>query len=304
MGSSGMKCRTFKSDTKAMPYTFFFSMSTGLSKPITVPAGTLEWIMRKVRDTEKKLGLKRRLVNEEHHPGLWSWERTERAMLRKLGRRPGRERCRTDYTPMREWDARKERMATAVRSHNSFVEGFYEQLGKWSEEPPAVGSHRGLYGAKVEAVEELRPEDSAQYWGGLAKLEWPREHWTKDHFTEHMEHLYEVLAGRESRGVTIDCKPLEADQISALIVLFEAELDQWNYDRRFAVPLDEELESYDRIACSDEGGYDWCSHCGPINSDDFRKRCEICPRRGTGECELRNDHPGEFDEEEEGGGDD
>lgn len=83
----------------------------------------------------------------------------------------------------------------------------------------------------------------------------------------------------------------------ALIMLFEDETDRCGFDARFAVPLDAQLKPYDCIKSSSDGEYDWCSRCGPIHTDDFHARCRVCPRAKRGKCELKNEHPAEFEDE-------
>jgi hypothetical protein len=109
-----------------------------------------------------------------------------------------------------------------------------------------------------------------------------------------MSHLYTLLKEGESRGVSLNCDPLTPQQISALLPILESELDQWGFDLRFEIPLDENLDPCDFLVTGDD--YDWCGHCGPIHVDASYTRCQICPRAETGECDLKNEGAW-FDEE-------
>lgn len=269
-----------------MSYHVFFSFSTSLARTMKVPAGTHARILQHIQDTEEVLGLKRKLTytpeGEAQRPG-WHWRSPAEDMLAMLGPEVDRNAPQW-WLADRARDQHQEQMASAVREHNAFVRGLYKDLGEWSKKKP-----------KGE-TEEITVAQSEEFWGGLATLELPRELWTEDHFTAHMEHLFELLTKGESEGVNLDCKPFSIKQADALIRLFEDELDQWGFDLRFSVPLDEHLKPYDRIAKSSDGGYDWCSRCGPINSDDFHARCAICPHAKKGRCDLKNSHPAEFED--------
>jgi len=274
-----------------MSYHIFFFMSTSLSRELRVPKGTLKLICSQINDTEKILGLQRTPTftpdGEKPRPG-WFWSKPGNDMLAQAG-------PETDTT-IREWyledrkrDGRISKMALAVREHNHFVRTLYSDLSKWAEQKQW----------KRNTAEKITVAQSHDFWGGLRTLELPRDIWDRDHFTDHMEHLHELLTTGSSRGTELDCEPFKPQQAAALISLFEDEIDQWGFDMRFAVPLDENLNPYDFIASSYDGGYDWCSHCGPIHRDDFHARCAVCPRAKTGECKLKNDHPAEFEDEDE-----
>ena len=270
-----------------MSYHVFFSFSTSLSKPMKVPKGTLKSILERIEATERILGLKRTPTytpeGEKPRPG-WHWSNTGDAMLAKAG-------PKTDTTQPLWWLADREReaninrMGMAVREHNAHVQYLYAQFEQWAKQK---AWKRGTW-------ERITPAQSVEFWGGLAMLDLPRELWDKEHFRAHMEHLHTLLTTGKSEGVTLDCEAMTPKQAGALIRIFEDELDQWGYDMRFDIPLDANLEPYGHVACSHDGGYDWCSHCGPIHSDDFHERCRVCPRAKTGECELKNEHPAEFE---------
>jgi hypothetical protein len=274
-------------------YHVFFSFSSGLRSDMKVPNGTLDRILGRIDFTEKVLGLGRTPTytseGEDQKPG-WSWRNTEKEMLEKAGSKP-------DSSLPQWWLAYRDRetliegMANAVQRHNDEIRWLYDEMDKWSEKTDW----------KDGEWEVITQEQAVEFWGGLQILELPKELWTRDHFTDHMQHVYELLSTGESRGVSLNCEPLKSDQVSSLINYIESELDQWGFDCRFAVPLDEDLQPYDHIASSYDGGYDWCSHCGPIHPNAFHARCRVCPRAATGECELRNEHPAEFEDEEDEG---
>lgn len=272
-----------------MSYHVFFSFSSSFSKPQNVPKGTLKRIWGRINHTQEVLGLTRTPTytpeGEAPRPG-WTWSNPGAEMLAHAG-------PRTDTTLPQWWLAEREReariaaMALAVRLHNDEVRSLYEDLCKW---------HKKEW--KDDEAEVITVEESVEFWGGLQILELPRDLWDREHFTDHMEHLHELLTKGESRGVSLDCKPFKPKQAAALLILFEEEIDQWGFDARFAIPLDERLQPYDCIASSYDGGYDWCSKCGPIHTEDFHARCRICPHAKRGKCNLKNEHPAEFEDEE------
>lgn len=272
-----------------MSYRVFFSFSTSLSQNLRVPKGTLAKITEQIRATEEMLGLTRTPTytpkGEKQKPG-WQWLDTEREMRKKLGPRPASEGHQW-WLAQRDWDKTKEAMGWRVRGHNEFVRGLYDDIVRWSKDR-----------LKGRGTETITVGQSAEFWGGLAIIEWPRELWSKEFFTDHMEHLFDLLTRGESRGRSLGCAPYNLRQADCLIRMLEDELDQWGYDLRFAVPLTARLQPYDFIRCSHDGGYDWCSRCGPIHEHDFHERCLVCPRAKEGKCDLKNSHPAEFEDVE------
>lgn len=269
-----------------MSYHVFFSFSTSFSETLRVPKGTLERIWGRIKYTEETLGLARTPTytpeGEPQKPG-WYWGEREKDMLSRAG-------SETDTTLPQWWLADRERdariadMANAVRLHNDEVRWLYRDLCEWEKRKWKRGEW-----------EKITAAQSVEFWGGLTILELPWSLWNREHFTDHMEHLHALLTTGESRGTSLDCKPFNRKQAGALLMLFEDAIDQWGFDARFAIPLDANLKPYDCIASSYDGGYDWCSKCGPIHTDDFRERCQICPHAKRGKCDLKNEHPGEFE---------
>jgi hypothetical protein len=268
-----------------MSYHVFFSFSTSLSKPQRVPKGTLERIWGRIKYTEEKLGLKRTPSytpeGEAQRPG-WHWEDPAKDMLAHAGPEIDHNLPQW-WLADRERDARIADMARAVRLHNDEVRWLYADLQKrkW----------------KRGETETITVAQSVEFWGGLQILDLPRDLWDREHYTDHMEHLHELLTTGSSRGVFLHCKPFNPKQAGELLMLFEDEIDQWGFDARFAIPLDAQLKPYDCIKSSYDGGYDWCSKCGPIHSDDFHERCRVCPHAKRGKCDLKNEHPAEFEAE-------
>lgn len=268
----------------------YFEFSTGFSKPVQVPKGTLNLIWNSIQHTEHVLGLRRKPTytpeGEPQRPG-WSWDSPERAMLDMAGT------YADTSTPQwwlhnRQRDQKIREMGETVIGHNEFVRDLYHDLTRWHDREWNPGES-----------ETITVEQSRDFWGGLRILEFPRELWDREFYTYHMEHLHALLTTGESKGVVLDCEPFDATAAEALIHLFDAELDQWGFDARFAIPLDADLRPYDFIRSSYDGGYERCARCGPINDSDVLQRCHKCPRATTGECDLKNEHPEELEGEDE-----
>lgn len=152
-------------------------------------------------------------------------------------------------------------LCRTVSTHNLFVRRLYEDLALWAETPPADG-------------ETLTEADAAEFWHGLHELSVRQDRWTREYFRERMEHLYEVMRGRESEGVSFDAKALTPAQAAAVVRIFDCYLD--NYAMCLDVP-----HGHDHLASSYDGGYDWCGMCGrPMIFDEAvatcrRRKCEL-----------------------------
>lgn len=273
-----------------MSYHVYFALSTGFTRPQRVPKGTLKGLLDGIQAVEKLLGLKRIPTytpeGEPQQPG-WSWRNAAADMLAHAGPKADTSLPQW-WLADRERDARISRMGATVRNHNADVRAFYQDLGVWQKRKWKRGES-----------ETITPAQAVEFWGGLQILELPRKLWDEDHFRAYMEHLHTLLTRGSSDGVELDCPPFNPSQAGAILELLEAEIDEWGYDMRFAIPLDADLQPYDCIASSVDGGYDWCSKCGPIHSNDFRARCRVCPNAKTGKCDLKNSHPAEFEDEDE-----
>lgn len=165
---------------------------------------------------------------------------------------------RTDFAGVDD-----EVLCETAEAHNGWVRHLYEQMGEWQREP-------------VEGGETITEADAQGFWHGLELLDVPAHRWTADYYRDRMEHLYEVMRGRESEGVTFDEKALTPKQAAAVMRLFEQYLDR--NDLRLDVP-----HGHDYLASSYDGGYDWCEGCyKPVCPDDVWK----CKKR---KCPLRED---------------
>lgn len=277
----------------------FFAFSRGLSQPMLVPGRTLEACQSHVRWVEQELGFK--VEQYLDNPPQWRGADGHWSMRPKYG-------------------VGDERYCKVVGRHNDFVRRLYRHFGEWSKatlEAPPKGTWTNEFGdwsvsdwCKQLPPETLTPEDAATFWHGLQTLDVPPERWDRDHYMNRMEHLYEVMRGRESEGVRFDARKLSPKQAGEVIVLFSKFFD--HSDCRLDVP-----NGYDHLATSDDGGYDWCEKCGPAHPDDSRRcRKKACPIReedgmryvlrdkATGEymgrydkwCETIDRHVRRFDE--------
>lgn len=214
-----------------MSYHVFFSFSTGLKKPIMCPKGTFAAIMSHIQNVEETLGLKREQY--DNNPVHWNYD------------------WLTD-------DLDNEVVCQIVEMHNRWVRWLYEEIADWAKNPVADG-------------EAITQEDAQKFWHGLRTLNVPTERWTGQYYRFRMEHLYEVMRGRPSEGVSLDAEAMTPDQAGAVIRLFSEYLDP--QDLRLEVPKD-----CDHLASSFYGEYDWCERCGavlPEYADGCRERA--CP---------------------------
>lgn len=156
-----------------------------------------------------------------------------------------------------------------VADHNRWVRLVYERLGSWMESP-------------VDGGETITPAAMDAIWHGLEILDVEPGRWTPEYYRERSEHLYAVMRGRPSEGVTMDAEPLTERQAAAVTRLFSEFLDAG--DLRLAVPV-----GHDHLASSYDGGYTWCEHCGPIDEDDscFHLAVEGSRDAYCDECDIR-----------------
>lgn len=207
----------------------FFDFSVGLSSPLRVPKGTLDSILAHVRRVENTFGLE--TTQYRDNPPHWKSTSPSKKVTDEI-------------------------YSSVAGEHNAWVRDLYRKFGEWSKSPVVGG-------------EELTPEKAKAFWHALTSIEVPPERWTDDHYRDRMEHLYEVMRGRESEGVTFDAKALTAKQAAAVILIFDQFLDPG--DLRLDVP-----NGRDYLASSSDGGYDWCEKCGPMVWDDVGD----CRKRG------------------------
>lgn len=218
-----------------MSYHVFFAFSQGLARPMTAPKGTLAAILAHVAEVEETLGIKRTryMDNPEH----WDW------------RGPA---FRAGFP-----DVADEVLCETAQGHNEWVRCLYDRFAEWAKNPPDGG-------------EEITPDQAAQFWPGLRMIEVAPDRWTRDYYRNRMEHLYEVMRGRPSEGVTWRVPKLSPKQAGAVIWLFGF-LDTG--DIRLEVP-----RGCDHLASSYDGEYEWCERCGAVTNDDAaRCRKRACP---------------------------
>lgn len=174
-----------------MSFHVFFSFSTGLAQPLSVPKGTKAEILAHVEEVERVLGLERTKFGD--NPAHWThWNRN-------FDKVPDDLLCKT------------------VEKHNRFVQRLYEQLEAWTREPVADG-------------EQLTPEDAAEFWHGLEMLKVPPARWNREYYRARMDELYEVMRGREAVGMSLDARTLTPRQAAAVVRIFDQYLDP-NDDR-------------------------------------------------------------------------
>lgn len=215
-----------------MSFHTFFDLASGLSGPLTVPKGTLAGIFQHVSEVESTFGLEAEQYRD--NPPHWKTTKPTKAVSDQIY-------CNT------------------ASRHNTWVRQLYHSFGEWSKSP-------------VDGGEELTPEDAQKFWHALTGIDVPPGRWTGDYYRERMEHLYEVMRGRASEGVTFDAKALTPKQAAAVIRIFDQFLDP--ADLRLEVP-----NGHDFLAASSDGGYEWCEKCGPMIREDVpdcaKRRCPL-----------------------------
>lgn len=223
-----------------MSYHVFFSFSTGLAKPVSVPKGSKGAIAAHVLDVESKLGLKR--VKFKKNPVHW-------------------DSFKMDFSKVDD-----QLLCETVEQHNGWVRMWYENLAAWAKKPFTKGSF------PPPASETITPEEAQEFWHGFQMLSVPPSQWTREYYVSRMEHLYEAMRGRPSEGVVFDARALKPEQAAAVIGLFEEYLD--SHDMRLDVP-----KGRDYLASSYDGGYEWCEKCGAVTPDDgencSKRKCPI-----------------------------
>lgn len=235
-----------------MSYHVFFTFAAGLSKTLSVPKGTKKSYLEHVERVEKTLGLAR--VRYQDNPVHW-------------------DDFKRDFSKIDD-----ELLCQTVLKHNAWVRQSYADFTFWSEHPFTVGKgHQDqfpntAFPAGWEA-EQITPDDAKLFWHGFEMLEVPVDRWTREYYVSRMEHLYEVMRGREHEGVSFDAKRLNEKQAAAVIRLFAEYLDA--HDMQLDVP-----RHHDYLASSYDGGYEWCDNCGcAVHPDDIgsckKKKCPL-----------------------------
>lgn len=229
-----------------MSVQVYFEFSTGLECPLWAPVGTKAAIISHVEEIEAALGLKR--VKYLDNPVHWDhFDADYRAGFPKVG---------------------DETLCKTIGEHNHWVRRLYGDMMTWSK-------------TAADGLEEITPADATEFWHGLTQLTVQPDRWTGDYYRNRMDHLYEVLRGHDSEGVSFDAKGLTPKQAGAVIGLFEQFLDPG--DHRLEVP-----NGHDYLASSGDGGYVWCEKCGPAHPDDVdgcrKRKCPILAERKAEEA--------------------
>lgn len=216
-----------------MSYHVFFSFSTGIKKPLVCPKGTRKEIWLEIQHIEKVLGAKR--YRYLKNPTYWRDFQFDKVTDEVL--------CKT------------------IEIHNDWVRRMYNNFQEWFEKPPEKNT------------EVITERQASQFWFGFhifGEIEPSR--WTGDYYRTQMDHLYEVMRGRDNNGVSFDAKALTPEQAAAVIRLFSF-LDPEDF--RLDVP-----KGYDHLASSYDGGYDWCEKCcAAIHPDERGCKKRKCPVR-------------------------
>lgn len=252
-----------------MSYCVFFSFSEGLSSSLLVPQGTLRALQDHVAWVEEKLK-----INVEEYGGKTRWKSlshpfgdgVDDGTLCEVARTHNAE-VRWLYGKFEEW--------SEAKSQKKAPEGVWVR-SSFRDEPPWRFQAYGFH--EFPPPEELTPEQAQTFWRGLQEISVPTSRWTRGFYVDRMQHLYEVMRGRENEGVTFNArKCLSPKQAAAVVELFSAYLD--DHDMRLDVP-----NGYDYLASSYDGGYDWCEKCGPTHPDDVGGcRKKACPLRAERE---------------------
>ena len=200
-------------------YHCLFSFSQGINQTIKVPKGTIDMIKDWIEEVTLKLGLK--ITQYLDNPKYWECYEPDESISNEIA---------SEY----------------VEQHNSTVRQFYHDLQRWVKNPP-------------EDYDELTPEIAQTFWHGLEMLRLPYHRWSKEYYTNEMEHLFDVMTRGESREVSWNTKKLTLKQAASVIHLFETYLDY--HDVRLELP-------YKRDFLVDDNQYHWCPNHGAIYNDD------------------------------------
>lgn len=215
-----------------MAFHVFFAFSTGLAKTIYAPKGTKAAIDEHVKWIEGTLNLEREQYLD--NPVHWN--------------------SRNRFDGIAD-----DVLCAAVKEHNAWVRKMYERFGEWSKATPK------------KPREAITARDAKKFWHVLETLDVPLDRWNMDYYRDRMAHLYDVMRGQESEGVTFGEKALTPRQAAEVINIFSTYIDEW--DLRLDVPKDR-----DYLASSYDGGYSWCYKCfRPIAEDDLDCKKRGCP---------------------------
>lgn len=232
----------------------YFSMSSGLKRSVKAPKGSFSAIMKHVRDVEGTLGIQRETYNGVERWDYWA------------------EPFKTTFAGFED-----ELLCRTVEKHNRWVRWIYGRLAAWAD-----GRDLG------PQTEEITPEDAVTIWPALHTIDVPPDRWTADYYQSRMDHLYEVMRGREDEGVSFDERALTPKQAGAVVRLFEKYLGVG--DLRLEV-----IKGEDCLSSGED--YTWCTRCGAVSADQAdgcrRRKClashRTCPKcEGLREVEANN----------------
>jgi hypothetical protein len=200
-----------------MAYQVFFSMSSGLSKSIKVPKGTLKNILDHVHWVESRLGYE--TDQYRNNPKQWKTTKPKEGVSDKVY-------CET------------------AEEHNSYVRWLYEKFSAWSEDPP-------------KECETITPKDAKKFWHGLQLIAVPLGRWTEEYYKARMDAIYESLRGRPSEGMNFDSKALTIEQANAVVCLFDQYLDAHDIRLEVPKGYDALYSSDDYAWCEKCGAIHW-----------------------------------------------
>ena len=249
---------------ECMRYAVLFDFSWCLAKTLTVPAGFKAAAVTHVEEVERILNLKR----QPPYTGT--------SAVHPL--RPD------EWNPRYDWaDVDDDLLCKTVDKHNVWVRQMYAALQQYAETPFAPNLNANRQGG-IKSSEELTPLDAREFWHGLRALTVPPERWNRDYYIARMVALYEVMRGRPTERLTFDAKPLTQQQAGEVIQLFESFLDPADARLQVVHEPGRGFNGLDRLATSDDGGYDWCGDgCFKAIDPDCIGQCK---RR---HCPLRED---------------
>lgn len=227
-----------------MSIRVFFAFSTGLSKPVNAPAGTLASIHQHIESVEQKLGIHHMECGTDKDASI-AWDHWDN-------------RYRAGFP-----DVDDKVLCETVAKHNDWVRHFYDRLQGWYEKP-------------IKGGEKITPKDAELFWHGLHILAVRPSRWTPDYYRARMEHAFEVMRGREDGGVSFDAKVLTPAQAGAVVHLFETFLDPG--DARLECP-----KGHDHLANSDEYDWcERCGAVDQTDADHCRRRkCPVLADRNA-----------------------
>lgn len=232
-------------------YHVYFGFSMGLTRWMWVPKGTLATVINHIKSVENTLGFVSQPVGTEGKSRSWRSTSPKDGISDEVY-------CHT------------------VEGHNLFIRWFYDLLAQCSDKPPARAN-----------AERLTKREAQKFWHGLQMLSVPPSRWTRDYYRNRMDHLYEVMRGNQSEGVTFDAEKLKPKQAAAVVRLFAEFLDK--HDLRLDVP-----NGHDLLKSSYDGGYTWCDKCGPIDEYDLSEQANGGCRRKK--CPIRDEFADSDDE--------